>query len=29
MIPTPEPSTLYMLAIGLALMLGFALLRKN
>ncbi|MGB2633356.1 MAG: PEP-CTERM sorting domain-containing protein [Candidatus Acidiferrum sp.] len=28
-IPTPEPSTLYMLAIGLALMLGFALLRKN
>lgn len=28
-IPTPEPSALYMLAIGLALMLGLALLRKN
>lgn len=28
-IPTPEPSTLYMLAIGLAMILGFAFLRKS
>jgi hypothetical protein len=28
-IPTPEPSALSMLAIGLAIILGFAFLRKN